>query len=1264
MNKWFKKAPYLGWLTIFGLSLLACIFLYHWEKGKYSTGRLLSYVQEDFSRKESAIGKDAGSGRFDTLLRREQGGPLPDHYFLFLIREGATVYWNTNMVDLPADIKHSPEAYAGGKLEKLTTGYYYVRSWPVNTVSRVPDSSRVYAFSLIPVVYTYDIENQYFQARFVADQRVPVSTEVFAGPGKSNYVVKDASGKSAFYLKFMGNPESTYEVGPWIWVLTLIAFLSLAFWIHEFCHGIGQRTGRPFVGWLVLALILSLIYYLANELPYPSGFLNSKMCSPELLSSGEGVRSLGDFIIGAILDLWLFLYLMIYIPFASQRMVNNKMADKLVRLCLVIVLVLILYKQLAADMITLVIDSKISFEVSEFPSLTRYTFIGIFTLSVITINFLVILGIVNALLSRLVKQLVLKYALVIAISFGIIYLMSGMHIGVFNSAILVMSIAGLLLIDAFGLPLQKRPRLYDLSIAPTSYLWFAILCSWITLEIFYLNYTKEKELRMVFAQKQQQKDDAYLEYTFMDQAVTLQQDTMVRAFFRSKPDAAARAAINKYIFYNFLTDYARRYSIVVYCYDARRRPLNNKDTADARLMYLADSLSGSRFVYGAQNIEDATRNSHLFWLLCPIPDTTGTDTLGYVGIDVSVDKTPKIINRRSFLEKKYNPTDQLYFDKYAYGIYRDDVLWTQGGTHVFPHINRNGGDTSEFRFVESWNTSELFYHPSPDELIRVSYDRNLLINIISLFSYVLAVLLVLTGITFLIRQFFFYPTQARFFLKNFNFTIRSKINLTILTTVFASLLVVGIITLSFLSNKYKENQRKNLQNLLLYYTQNIIHFSEEHHIDFTQNVSKVFSGYSDLSYQLNILAEEQGADINLYNASGKLIATSQLELSKRRLLSRHMQSSVFQALRSGDQSELLVEEQIGDLAYQSIYAPLRDKNDRILAFVNLPYYASQTELNDEISNVLVSLINVYALIFFLSGICAILISNSIIKSFRLLIDQFRNIRLRHNEFIEWPYKDEIGILVKEYNTMMRKVEAMAFKLARTEREAAWREIARQVAHEIKNPLTPMKLNIQYLQQAIHTGRPDINALALRVSDSLIEQIENLNLIASEFSNFAKMPEANPELLNVAESLHSLVVLFQKNGNTRVTLVYGDPGLYVNMDKSYFIRVFTNLIQNAVQSIDAGKEGLVVVSYEQTEEDVVIEVRDNGSGFPEELQEKLFVPYFTTKSSGTGLGLSMTRSMVEHSNGMVWFDTVLNEGSSFFVKLPLAVAEGGGDHPMP
>jgi len=517
---------------------------------------------------------------------------------------------------------------------------------------------------------------------------------------------------------------------------------------------------------------------------------------------------------------------------------------------------------------------------------------------------------------------------------------------------------------------------------------------------------------------------------------------------------------------------------------------------------------------------------------------------------------------------------------------------------------------------------------------------------------VLAIILVLWVLIFVIRHLFFYPDRLRTLFKNLTFTIRSKVNLTILVTVFLSLFVVGLVTLSFLSNRYKETQRKNLQSLLLFYSQYIAYTTEENHIDIESLRSDKFSTYSEFSYKMSRLAEELGAEVNIYNLSGRLIGTSQIDVYQKGLLSRYMDRNSLLYLTHNKVNEYIKEERLGQLNYQSLYAPIRNKYDKVIAYLNIPYYASGVELNNEISNVLVTLVNVYALIFFLSGICAIFISNSIVRSFKLLIDQFRNIRLHHNEYIQWPYRDEIALLVNEYNSMMHKVEMMATRLARTEREAAWRDIARQVAHEIKNPLTPMKLNIQYLQQAIESNRPDVESLALKVSNVLMDQIENLNLIASEFSSFAKMPEAAPETLNVHDALQTLIHLFQKNNRIEIALLSHNEKLSVYMDKSYFIRVFTNLFQNAIQSIEIGKGGKVAISYEQIEHNIVIVVQDNGSGIPKELQEKLFQPYFTTKSSGTGLGLPMTKSLIENSDGSITYETEEGKGTRFIVTLPV------------
>jgi two-component system nitrogen regulation sensor histidine kinase NtrY len=1243
LNKWFKTFPYTGWVTIFFVTLVACVTAYHFEKKQYAPARLTAAVQTDFNKREKEVLHDRLYEFSDNSVKANAFKPESD-YYIFVVKGGNTMSWNTITVDLPDSIKKNPEAFFKGRLAKLANGYYFIRTFPM--ACRQHDK---YSFTLIPIVYEYPIDNQYFHSSYAAGNHVPVTTLISAEPLPGSYKIINHEGRPVCYLKYTQTADELYIAGPWVWLLALVLIFTLLFWIHECCYYIGLKTGKPVLGWLALLVFLGLLYLLKDRVGYPSGFLNSTFFSPELFSS-EGVKSLGDFLITILANLWGLCYLLVYVPLSRINIVKIRWADIAIRLIVSFGLTINIFSHLTDDIRKLIFDSKISFEAGNFFGLNIYTFFGILCLCVITITFLILLGIINALLIKFIKHNLIRYAVFLLMSIFSLFLLSAHEVKTFDLVILMMSIAGLLMIDAFGLPLQKPAKNSGFSIASSTYIWFAILCSWITLEIFFFNYSKEKDLRKLFAIKQEQQDDGLVQYNFITIAEGLMKDTMVMDFLHTG-SFEQRNRISKYILYNYLSDYSEDYVVNTYYYDRFRHPIYQVDKSDEMLMSIADSLTGGKFKSGTINVINVRESNHMYWSLCPV--IKEKDTVGYVGVDIAVDKSPEVGSQRSFLEKKTNPTDQQYYDNYSFAVYRNNILWTQGGEEIFPYVNDTDHPEKEFTFQDEKVTSSiLLLRTSPTELIKVVYKRNLLTNVVSLFSYVLGVLLVLAAILFLMRHLMFYPGKLKFFLNTANFTIRAKINLTILVTVFVSLLVVGIITLSFLNNKYKENQRRNLQSILFFYTQNILKFSEEQRYDFNESTAGFFSAYSDLSYKLNALAEEQGADINLFNKDGKLIATSQIQLFKKGLISQHMKWEVFTSLRKGDESEVMIEDKIGDLQYQSVYTPIRGKDDNILAYVNLPYYASGPERNNEISNVLVALINVYTIVFFLSGICAIIISNSIIKSFRLLIDQFRNIRLRHNEYIEWPYKDEIGILVKEYNDMMRKVEAMAARLARTEREEAWREIARQVAHEIKNPLTPMKLNIQYLQQAILNGRPDIDKLASKVSETLIEQIENLNLIATEFSNFAKMPEARPEVLNLSQSLQSLINLFPQENKLNVTLETGDDGLQILMDKSYFLRIFTNLIQNAIQAIDDTKDGKVTVSYEQKENNVVIKIQDNGSGIPDSMQEKLFLPYFTTKSSGTGLGLPMTKNMVENSNGSIWFDTVENEGSVFYVQLPL------------
>jgi two-component system nitrogen regulation sensor histidine kinase NtrY len=370
------------------------------------------------------------------------------------------------------------------------------------------------------------------------------------------------------------------------------------------------------------------------------------------------------------------------------------------------------------------------------------------------------------------------------------------------------------------------------------------------------------------------------------------------------------------------------------------------------------------------------------------------------------------------------------------------------------------------------------------------------------------------------------------------------------------------------------------------------------------------------------------------------------------LLARIIRPEAYYWLNNRNSQVLTQNESIGRLSYLSSYVTIRDEEGKAIGFINVPIFSSEKELNFQISNILVALINIYAFIFLFSGLLTVFITRWLTRTLSVVISRFEKFSLTQNELISWPYEDEIGMLVAEYNKMVKKVEENAVLLAQNERETAWREMARQVAHEIKNPLTPMKLNIQYLQQAIKNGHDNVIGLALKVSESLIEQIDNLSYIASEFSNFAKMPEAKPEEVELNDLLDRAVELYLNEENVKVTLNKCPETLVAYADKSQLLRVFTNVLGNAVQAIPEDRAGIVTVTLSKEEKTALISFTDNGAGISADMIEKIFQPYFTTKSSGTGLGLAMTKKIIEFWNGTIWFETEENVGTTFYIQLPL------------
>lgn len=300
-----------------------------------------------------------------------------------------------------------------------------------------------------------------------------------------------------------------------------------------------------------------------------------------------------------------------------------------------------------------------------------------------------------------------------------------------------------------------------------------------------------------------------------------------------------------------------------------------------------------------------------------------------------------------------------------------------------------------------------------------------------------------------------------------------------------------------------------------------------------------------------------------------------------------------------------------------------------------------------------ALLNTYVFLFLIGFVISITLSEYIRTPLVELGKKLKSVELnKENIKIEWEGNDEIANLIQEYNQMIDQLQENAELLAHTERDSAWREMSKQVAHEIKNPLTPMKLSLQHLERSIVNKRDNIEELTLKMCHTLMNQVENLRQIAEEFSNFGSLPKTNNEkiLLNdIVETIHDL---FRKRDDMEIKLIEPIDDIRVYADKNHLVRILNNLVKNSIQAIPPDRKGEIELKLWKEDTKAIIKVSDNGIGIADDMQPYIFKPKFTTKSSGSGLGLAIAANMVDSIGGTIYFTSVQNKGTDFFVELPL------------
>ncbi len=390
--------------------------------------------------------------------------------------------------------------------------------------------------------------------------------------------------------------------------------------------------------------------------------------------------------------------------------------------------------------------------------------------------------------------------------------------------------------------------------------------------------------------------------------------------------------------------------------------------------------------------------------------------------------------------------------------------------------------------------------------------------------------------------------------------------------------------------------------------------------------------------------------INLYDLDGQLLKSSKRTI-QRDTTELCLSAEVLNVLSNTLEHRYVVKNEENGQTFQSSYTYITDEKFKNLAILNLPYLENDDFLNRELKEFLLRLGYAYLVMILVAIGFAYFISKYITRSLKTISDKMNEIRLeKRNKKIEIESSsDEIETLVNSYNSMIEELEDSAVKLATSEREQAWREMAKQVAHEIKNPLTPMRLSVQSFQRKFNPEDENIHQKVEEYSNTLIEQIDTMSSIASAFSNFAKMPAQKSEILNVANIVKLSLDIFNEH---YITFYPDDEDIIAKFDRTQLIRVVTNLVKNGIQAIPEDSENPKIKVRVFSESNTVnITVEDNGSGISEDNKTKIFEPKFTTKTSGMGLGLAMVKNIVETYNGSITFTSQLGKGTIFTVAFP-------------
>jgi two-component system, NtrC family, nitrogen regulation sensor histidine kinase NtrY len=634
------------------------------------------------------------------------------------------------------------------------------------------------------------------------------------------------------------------------------------------------------------------------------------------------------------------------------------------------------------------------------------------------------------------------------------------------------------------------------------------------------------------------------------------------------------------------------------------------------------------------------------------------------------DRTSSRVFTELLAENHYKGLPHL--NEYSYAIYRSDgELRERNQKGIYGNsINRDEmppkNQYSDAAFKED-NYMELSYRSPNDVYVVIGKFIPIASQFFNLwilfFIVTISILLILT----VANHFLLFLPEALSlsFMVSFDTSLRNRLFVPVLA-MFSYIAIFGF-TLNYfkkLDVKYYNTDFENKSNTI----------SNDLEKDFrdmrsfgTVDISNPILVGKKLSKQ----SEQYQTAIHFFDQKGELFATTEDNIFDHGFLARRMNPTAFMKLKDNDDRVYVTDEKIGGLPYRTKFQTVRDTLGQLLGFLELPFYSRDRRIRTGTID-LSGYVGVILILLLLICISLVYIwtsrNISPIQDVAQKLRQFRLGNETKNELITtWRRQDEIGELIAAYNAKVEELEDTVVRLAEAERESAWRDMARQVAHEIRNPLTPMKLVVQHVEMLRAQNDPNLEKYAVRSHKVLLEQIGNLERIVDEFHNFARMPQkAHNEQFSLNDLVQNVADLFaqktDENAHVDVSLILPYERFMVYADRILLTGAFNNLVRNAIQAIPKDYKGVIKIKLYREGDTAIVRISDNGTGIPADIQDKIFSPNFTTKPYGNGIGLLITKNIIQSVNGKIYFETVENMGTDFFIELGIENIEPIGKLP--